>query len=233
MDLLEILREMQSVERVTNFPEDLKGCNKLRGMFFICPKLKGKGYRMNQRGTGLTVRYDQEGRQKRSAFERIKKVKAFLNEFKSFSLPFEWETRAVIASAEAKLLFPESVAPPFIPLEIDGFLTISTYELLECAEMKRFYTIYKEKPWLVLPKDIIEQESFYTANVLSHAKAPGKLIVDFVNRVFSEYALEGVWFSKGKFGKNPIILGVETPGVPTLINAALPRKKRIPIIQLK
>lgn len=229
---------MKTVQEVRNFPQKIRVGNVLQGRFFICPKIKGKGYRLNQQRTGFTVKYDQEGKQRKSALQRIERVKIFLREFERLGVLFSWKIKAVVASAEAKLLFPEAVKPPLVPPEICGFQTISTYESLDKKEIGRFWNLYMKKPWLALPREIIEQEYPHVAAVLSHTRASKNLVHDFIKRVFAEYALEGIWFSENKFGTkpfgpNPIILGVESPGVPSLINAALSREKQIPVVQLK
>lgn len=63
---------------------------------------------------------------------------------------------------------------------------------------------------------------------------PKNLAADFVRRVFAGFALDGILIRKGEFGtKNPVILGVESPGVGVLQNAALPKGQWLPVIQLR
>ena len=55
---------------------------------------------------------------------------------------------------------------------------------------------------------------------------------ELIERIFTGFALDGKLISAGYFGNNPIILGIESPGVIILQNSALTRKQWLPVIQL-
>lgn len=233
IDLAENLRTMRTVEKVSDFPAGITAGAKLQGRFFICPRIMGKGYRVNRQSTGFTVKYDGEGKQRKSTFERIKRVKAFLREFKNLEIPIEWEIKEIVASAEALFLFSEPVKPVLVPREIEGFPAISTYELAEKEGLSRFWELRKNRPWFTLSSEVVKKGNIAAAGVLNHTHASQSLVDDFACRVFTEYALEGIWFSEGLFGEKPIILGVEGLEVPKLINAALSKSKKVAAIQLR
>lgn len=191
IDLAEILRTMRIVEKISDFPAGVTAGAKLQGRFFICPKLTGKGYRLNQQGTGFTVRYEQKGSQRKSTFERTQRIKAFLKEFRELKLPIEWEIKGIVASAEAKFLFPEPVEPALVPYEIEGFPTISTFKIVEKEGLGRFWELCKNKPWLVLSSEVVKKGNIAAMGVLSHTHAPQNLVDDFVCRIFWRICLRG------------------------------------------
>jgi hypothetical protein len=232
MELMKILSRMGCVSEFMNL-ENIKVGEVLEGRFFICPKLTGKGYRLNIEKTGFTVAYNQKGEQRRKTYENIERVKRFLNELKKFDVKAQWQIEGIVASAEAKLLFPNPVQQPFVPKQIQGFRTISTYDLLDKVQLEKFWSLFWEKRWEKLGANILKRATQEIANVLSHIRSNKSLVRHFVERVLAEYALEGVWFSERKFGSNPVILGVESITVPQIINSVLHQESKIPLIQLK
>lgn len=227
VDVFEGLRRMGNVEKVSNFwPEVMD--RPLNFRFFLCPKISGRGYRLNENLTGFTVKYVKGIRN--SSFQRINRVKSFLKEFEAFGLPYD--VKGIMASGEALILFPIPVSPPEVPLKIMGIPIISNYELAKIDFIK-FGQLYKAKPWMNIPQKFREAEFSHFAGFLQHEDPSSSLVQDFVERVFAEYALDGLWAREGKFGENPVFIGVESSEVPVLQNAALSREKWIPVIQLK
>lgn len=224
--LAENLKSMKCVEMIGNFESG--ATNSFNFIFFLCPKLNGNGYQLNENLTGFTVKYGKGLR--KSSFDRVQKVKNFLRE--SEELGILCNVKGIMADEEAFTLFPIPVAPPEIFSGVDGIPIISTYELIK-ADFSRFGELFRNKPWMAVPNKFRDMGFSHLSNILGHTHAPENLIQDFIERVFAENALEGLWTKEGKFGENPVFLGVEGPEIPILQNAALEKKDWIPYVQLK
>lgn len=233
--LQNILPKMKCVERFGNF-----GFKTYTGprtfIFFLCPKLNGNGYQLNENLTGFTVKYG-EGLRK-SSLDRVQKVKNFFAELKTTSaIISHYDLYGLMANGEALMLFPIPVDCLSAPDEIEGIKILESFEATK-RDIGLFGRLLSSKPWMTVPEKFRKEEFSNLANVLQHAHLPkvpppDNLVKDFVERAFAEYAMEGLWAAKGKFGENPIFLGTESPAVPILQNAALEPKDWIPYIQLK
>ncbi len=226
MKLAENIRSIECVERIGNF--ELEATDSFNFIFFLCPKLSGNGYRLNDNLTGFTVKYGNGLRE--SSFQRVQKVKNFLMEFEKLGISYDVE--GIMSAGEALTLFPIPVIPSEVPMDIGGIPVISNYELVK-ADFVRFGELCRNKPWMKVPQKFREAEFSHLVGLLKHAHPSDNLVKDFVERVFAEYALEGLWAKTGKLGENPVFLGVESPEIPILQNAALEKKDWIPYIQLK
>ena len=226
MDLFAQLKGLGSAKKVSNVRPEV-GDKPLNFVFFLCTKISG--YRLNKARTGLTTTFQDGVRD--STFERIALVKNFLAEFQRLEIPCT--IQGIMASKEAIALFPIPLCEPDIPNKIDGVPVMSDYSLL-LGDLSRFGALYESKPWRDdnIPQGFIEQEKQVLSEILDKTM-PKNIIEDFIERVFAEYALEGLWLQEGKFGNNPIALGVETQATLVLQNAALPKTSWIPSIQLK
>lgn len=232
MDLFKKLKGMESVEKVSNI---LPGVEErpLNFFFFVCPKLKGNGYSVNRNKTGFTTRYV-EG-QRESTFEKIERVKRFLEKFRSEheNAKISLTCVCVLAGGEALTLFPIPIeAPSTMPSEIKGIPVMSNYKLVK-DNLLKFWELYQTKPWERIPDKTREEEYAYIQNLIEYTHAPDNLVRDFAERIWAEYALDGILAKEGKFGKNPVLLGVEGEGTVMLQNAALPKKEWLPTILLK
>ncbi len=228
MDIFAQLRRFESVEKVSNLYSEASKNVPLDFFFFLCPKMKGSGLKLNRNKTGLTAEYV-EGLNT-STPQRISRVKRFLEEFKTLKIPFT--CKGVLSLADAIILFPVPARPPVAPLDILGIPIISNYELVKMSFV-RFAGLLNEKPWERSPGKVRESEFARLSEMLKYANPPQNLIQDFVERIWAGFALDGILAKEGKFGDNPILLGVESPYVVMLQNAALPREKWLPTIQLR
>ena len=222
---------MKSVEKVSNFyPKTGECC--LNFFFFVCPKSKGNGYSVNRNKTGFTTRYV-EG-QRESTLEKIERVKKFLKEFSGEpeNAEISFTCTCVLADAEALTLFPIPIDPPIVPSKIKEIPVMSNYKLVR-DNLLKFWELYQTKPWERISDKTRAEEYAYIQNLIEYTHAPENLIRDFAERVWAEYALDGILAKEGKFGKNPILLGVEGEGTVMLQNAALPKKEWLPTILLK
>ena len=228
MDIFTQLRKFESVEKVSNLYPEILEKGPLDFFFFLCPKMKGSGFRLNRNQTGLTTEYS-EGLNT-STPERIARVKKFLEELKNLEIQFT--CRGIFSAADAIIMFPVPIKPPQTPLEIEGIPIISNYELVK-SNFPRFAELMRKKPWENVPGRVRELEFARLAEFLKYTNPPRNLIKDFVERIWSGFALDGILAREGKFGDNPILLGVESLGVAILQNAALPKEKWLPVIQLR
>jgi len=234
MDLFETIRKMPGVIKVSNFYEKTSA-RTLDFFFFICPRMKSSGLRVNELKTGLVAEYV-KGKNK-STVERLAKVSAFIKEFQKLNIPYT--LTAVLASADALILFPIPVPKP--PLEhylatndnnIANVRTISNYEIV-LKFFPLFGELYYKKPWTQLPQKILRAEKERLESFFTSRRIPENLIQDFIRRIFAGFALDGILAQRGHFGiNNPVLLGVESPGVAMLQNAALSRDQWLPVIQL-
>lgn len=228
-DLFVQLKKLENVEKVSNFYPGILEKGSLDFFFFLCPKMKGGRFRLNKNQTGFTTEYV-EGLNN-STPQRIVCVKRFLEEFKNLKIPFT--CRGILATADAIILFPFPVKPPIVFPEIEGVQIISNYELVKINFVK-FLELINEKSWEKAPKRVRDLEfDRLFSDFPKYIKSPKNLIQDFVERTWAAYSLDGLLARAGKFGDNPILLGVESPGVAILQNAALPKEKWLPVVQLK
>jgi len=82
-----------------------------------------------------------------------------------------------------------------------------------------------------MPQRFVEQGEKRLNDLLPDG-CPSNVSKDFVRRAMAGFALDGILIKSGCFGGNPVLLGVESPEVAVLQNAALSRENRIPVIQL-
>lgn len=246
-DLFAVLRACQSVARVSNLYDErlarLHNWDEIRLplnlMLFLCPKMSGKGLRVNRSGTGLRVSYMQGP--SKSTEARIEKADKFLEEVVKQDIKVT--VQGVFAAADALILFPIPQCPPdscdaeeqmLIRLGLSRSVRIAFFSNLELVECNRdlFAQFYEEEPWRAVPRSIQVQEEERLRAMLPQ-NIPDYVGADFVRRTFAGFALDGVLLRQGAFGHNPVILGVESPGVAILQNAALRRVDWLPVIQLR
>lgn len=242
-DLFATLRAFSSVERVSNL---YGASNPLHLHFFLCPKIKNKGLCLRKVGmgsgkvvTGLRVAYD-VGPAK-STEERLARVERFLQEALAGGVGVR--VQAIFAVADAMLLFslPVPLPPPpeaesallarmGLRTKVGATLTVNT----EAVEQHRalFTQFYEEQPWRSVPERVRREEEDRLVQMLPEG-TPDYIREDFVRRTFAGFALDGMLLRSGAFGRDPVILGVESSGVPILQNAALPREQWLPVIQLR
>lgn len=223
MDTFEVVRGLGSVERVSNlYPQT--GMPLLNFVFFLCPRMKASGFKLNRNKTGLVIEYV-KGNSK-STEERMEKVRVFTKEAREAGIDFT--ITAIFASGDALILFPFPVLPP--PLPRVDCAVVSNYELVR-NNFTRFVELYYNKSWEKAPARVWRRESERLRSFLP-MNFPENIVQDFIERIFAGFALDGLLIRSGYFGANPVILGVETSGVSVLQNAALPREKWLPVIQL-
>ncbi|OGE82719.1 MAG: hypothetical protein A3B95_01560 [Candidatus Doudnabacteria bacterium RIFCSPHIGHO2_02_FULL_43_13b] len=181
---------------------------------------------MNPEGTGFTAKYVD----RLSGFAKARRDKAweFMAEVTAQDRNFDWVFRMVWGSADALILYSQTDYPG-IPADVrEGVAN----HVAVAAHIADFWRFYEEQPWQNSPAWAIKQEDRRLRSLLPE-NATKHLKQDFVRRVFAGFALDGFLLRKGCFGRNPVILGVESSGVAVLQNAALEPKEQIPVIQLK
>ena len=114
----------------------------------------------------------------------------------------------------------------------DGIKVVSNLEAVK-NRMSDFNDIYNSQPW---KKESIQRfvslEEKRMAQFLDK-KMQNNIKKDFIRRVFAGFALDGIFMRERVFGSNPVILGVESPGVPILQNSTLGRGDWVPVVSLK
>lgn len=225
MDLFAVLREFETVERVSHlFPETWS--EPLDFFFFLCPKIKPAGFRPNRNKTAFRV--DFVPGVANSTLTRVERVLRFLEEFEQ--LDVEYQLRAVLATADVIILpLVPMEAPPLIGL--DGIEVVSNFPFVQ-SRLGMYFELYRDQPWMSLPERIRREERKRLEKLLP-SRTPAGLVDEFVERAWAGFALDGRLARQGCFGKNPVLLGVESPGVAILQNAALQRDQWLPVIQLK
>lgn len=195
-------------------------------IFFICPKMKGSGFRLNRTNTGLDAEYV-SAVLSNSASQTIERATRFLAEFETLDHAFV--ARAIYASADALILLSVPTTPPTPPVSPDVEIVPNDQVVIE--HLTDFGRLYREKPWRNTPQKISDPERQRLISILP-SSTPANIACDFVERTWSGFALDGVLIRRECFGLNPVLLGVESPGVSVLQNAALPRDRWLPVIQL-
>jgi len=203
-------------------------------IFYLCPKREGD-YLVNSFRTGLTTQYgigispaSQEGLAKaRQALPRIKERVAV------------GSVTAVFAAADAiiipTILLPEPQMGRDATLEITQVAdrVVSNYDTV-LLNLFRWGELYRSCPWKGgSPEWAVERQTIVHRRILPR-KIPQNLVDDFVHRCFTGYSLDGESVREGEFGllPNPVILGVEAPGLALLQSASLEEDNRVSIIQL-
>jgi len=224
MDLFSSLKKIETIKKINNFyPERIS--NPLNFVFFLCPAMNGSGFRLNRHKTGLTATY-KEGISK-SGQKNIERVSRFVKEMEKTEIKFSVTT--IFANADSLILFPVPVKEPSLP-EYSIFETVGNYEAVK-QNLCIFSRFYRERPWLNVPEKFINTETDrLKESFLSNL--PENIVLDFIDRTFAGFALDGALLRKGLFGENPILLGVESPGVSVLQNVALTKKDWIPVVEL-
>ena len=225
MDIFPLLKGMPSVMKVSNL-YDCVANETITFLFFICPKMKGNGFRLNGNKTGLEVEY--VGKKfPNSAIQAIGRAMIFLTEFQRLNLPFT--ARAIYASADALMLPSVPTSPPEVPTHPD--IEVVPNDLVVASNICTFGQLYRAKPWSSAPQRVCSFERDRLSSILS-SHIPANVAADFVERTWSGFALDGLLIRQGLFGFNPVLLGVESPGISILQNAALPRDQWLPVLQL-
>lgn len=227
MDIFESIRSLDSVERISNLsPHHPQPLNFL---FFLCPSLSGKGYYVNKLGTGITARY--VNKVSKSAIERVSRVNAFVAELRQ-KIPIPFVVKAVFSSADALMLcVPPVPVPQATASEEIGFPVIANDGPV-LRHLCLHSELYNRQCWQSVPDKIWKAEYDRLMSFLP-VNTPDNIRTDFAHRVFAGFGLDGLLMRDGCFGENPIILGVESPGVTKLQNAALLREEWLPVVQLK
>lgn len=216
-----ILKRVKAVAKVTGKPVRLDDATLV---FFLCPCLSSKGITVRKDGLGYSAKY--VNRLSITARERINKTLAF--RAAAADVGWQCEPVAVWGSADAFILYDQTdfpLLPENIPVKV-----VSNYEPVQ-ARISDFWSYYESQPWLQgCLQRAVKQEQQRLLSLLPNSCR--SLRLDFVRRVFAGFALDGMLLQLGTFGRNPIILGVESPGVTELQNAVLPPFNRVPVIQL-
>jgi hypothetical protein len=230
VDLFEAMRKLESVEEVSFlYPNPDAKLYSL--MFFICPQMKGDGFKLNEHRTGLTAIYGEEF--SKSAVERIGRVRAFMSEVKKMELDVEFRIRVILASADPLILFPFPTPRPKDDFKVEGMDLRSNYGAVN-SSLDKFVEFCHSKPWKGkgVPQKIVEEEKDRLRTFMPRG-TPRNVSDDFLDRTLAGFALDGYIIKTGFFGENPIILGVETRGVSILQNCSFPREDKLPVILLK
>jgi len=217
MNVPSLLRRMRSVRRVTGSVKENSTF-----VYFLCPCLSNKGIMVDKDRGCLTVHFVP----RLSGFTkaRIEKVQAFL--FEANKLGWSCATTAIWGSADSIILYPESPTPP--PSLPPGLVARPNHEPVS-LDMESFWLAYESQPWQAAPAWVLKQEEKRLLGLLPK-EAPPELRREFVRRVFAGFILDGLLLSRGEFGQDPVILGVESTGVPVIQNIG--GGNSIPIIQL-
>lgn len=224
LDIFLEIKKISFVKKVSNlsigYPSPLTFC------FFLCPLLDNKGIRINKNNTGLGANF-KDGLSDKSK-ERLVMVKKFKGELEKKRINSRFV--GIYALADSLILF----SPPFgegnLPEVDDEIEIISNYQLV-IENLSLWNRFCKEKPWEKLPNKFLEAGRSRILGMLSNC--PENVSEDFLERVFSGFALDGYLLKNEYFGKNPVILGVESPEVAVFQNAIFFKiEERIPVVQL-
>lgn len=233
MDIFQLLREMPSVQKVSNlYPERMDFDRMLTFLFFACPRVNGSGFRINPQKTGLTASYTATA--SGSMIDRVGQANAFIDEFRVLSAKhrIRYQCRCIFAAADALVLFPIPKAPPPTPEWGEANIElISNYEPMR-NHIELLAEFRQNKPWQSLPGSVITEERQRLLSFLPHG-LPDNIRQDYVERIFAGFCLDGHLIRKELFGENPIILGVEPPGVTMIQNSALAKQDWVPVIALR
>ncbi len=215
---------LPSVAKVMG-PRDTE-LNQATVVYFVCPCLSTKGIVVNKDETGFSAKFVD----RLSGFTKDRIVRTVQFEATVGHKGWVCEPVAIWGSADAYILYsqidyPAPVADALLPRVMGNHESVQ-------ANISEFWRFYETQPWIAAPSWAVTQEEKRLLAILP-PDAPKKLRQDFVRRVFAGFALDGWLLRQGFFGPNPIILGVESPGVAVLQNAALPRELQIPVIQLR
>jgi hypothetical protein len=222
MDVFQIIRGLSCVKKVCHLfaqhPQPFT-C-----LFFLCPALNSKGIRVNEFETGVTARYKETLSE--STQRRLELVRRFQEELASTGISFE--LKAICATADSLFLFSPPAGPPPVPSV--EFPMVSNHQAAY-ERLNVWHELYCRKPWEGLPQRFVKQGEARLRGLLPD-RCPKFVCNDFVRRTFAGFALDGIMIRDGCFGPRPVILGVESPEVAVLQNAALPQEERLPVIQL-
>jgi len=223
VDVFETIRQLPSVKKVSNLPANFP--QPLTCLFFLCPALNGSGLKVNRHQTGVTGKYT--AKLSGSTQTRLQLVKQFQEELGKNAISFEMV--AIYATADPLILFSPPTAPPVVPL-LD-YRTVTNYQAV-FERLDLWHKFYQEEPWKKsLPQRFVDEAKTRIRDLLSYG-CPENIRDDFIDRVLAGFALDGVIIKSGEFGKNSVLLGVESPEVAVLQNATLCKEERIPVIQL-
>lgn len=224
-DIFEILRNFKSVKQVSNLYKTSVQ-EKINFLFFICPCMNNKGIKIAPNRLGFTTTY--LNKLNTSTIIRISLVNMFISEMELTGISFD--VTAIFSNADSLILFPLPVSVPREIPELDQKIKVVPNLDFVRKNMDEFANLYYSKPWKKIPEFILKNESDRLKEFLP--KSDALLKNDFVNRTFAGFSLDGILIRQGYFGKNPIILGVEAPGVAKIQNSALEKKNWIPIVSL-
>jgi hypothetical protein len=226
MDIFKMISGLEGVKRVSNLYPEI--CQKtINLIFFVCPATKSR-LKVNRNRTGFTTCYKQDGAFGSVAWKRVQKVREFLLRFRSLEL--DYSCVCIFASGDALIISSLPVEAPVCLESIDGIEIVSNYKIVH-QNLTRFSTLYGQKPWENVPVRTRNEEEVRLWEILPK-EAGDNLKTDFVERIWAGFALDGILIREGTFGINPVILGVESPGVAMLQNSALEKKNWIPVIHL-
>jgi hypothetical protein len=204
--------------------ENIRVNGKINFLFFICPRMKTPGIVMEHGALACAYVPGLTG----FAETRVLKARAFIDRARSVGI--DCDLTAIYADADAFVLFQPAVKRPSDTPIIGGIKMVTNFELYRPEMDRYFMMLYKDAPWQNLPVWITEGQRL---KGLLPGDAPRELKEDFVRRALAGFALDGLVIRKGMFFGNPILLGVESPGVAILQNAALEPGEKIPIVELE
>lgn len=221
MNPLDIMKKFRSVKRIQH-QKNLDPSTRINFLFFICPRMKAPGF-VIEKGV-LSARYvpGLSG----FAAARISKAQKFLDEARTIGI--DHDIQAIYADADSFLLFRYPVKSPAELPTIQDIPVKSNLEFYR-GKMSDISRLDRDTPWQNIPARHLEEQRI---KKFLPTEAPRQLKEEFVKRVFIGFALDGLIIREGVFGANPVILGVESPGVSMLQNSALFGGGLIPIVEL-
>lgn len=213
---------------------NVKSDEDINFLFFVCPRMKNPGITIKR--SALTAKYvpGLSGYQQK----RIARIKRFFHEAESFygarskvRINFDIK-KAIFAAADSFILFSPPLDPPREVPNIPEIEVVSNIDLYKKREGRFTDILYHERPWEKIPAWVLDTEEKRLRQLLP-VETSREVKQEFIQRVFAGFALDGLVIREGVFGGNPVILGIESPGVGYLQNASLKPEERIPVIQLK
>lgn len=203
-------------------------------IFFVCPR-RSQEFQVNDLETGFTTEYTKGISE--SSEHHLQKLPEMVGRLKG-RVAIRSLT-GIFSGADALILPPVALPPPQPPVEIAGIKElrkeiaikiVSNYEAV-WFYFPRWAHLYYTRPWEQAPEWAREMEEKRLRRLL--VEVPERLANDFVWRVFAGFSLDGVLIREGEFGTpNPVLLGIESPGVALLQNAAVGKNEKVPIIQV-
>jgi len=227
MDMFWFVSKLPGVANVKNFYP--KHWQDMDLVFWICPNISSKGWRYDPKTSGLTASFV-PGLSVRS---NLRLIEALNIATRLSEIPQAVNRiTALYATADSLLLMPiPGNVPSTIPTElsVNGLSVVPTHSVVTHEYLQRWGEFYHSMPWSSVPRKFVELETERLKGI-PWGVVPKSVMQDWITRVFAGYAKDGVWLRE--FFKNPVIIGVESPGVVVMQNSALKKEDWVPVIQL-